>query len=71
MKTLESIVERYGEKNLVNFIYNRHCSRFNPNETSWEDAVETAWSYHTEEEEIVRDFETVESFGDLEQYFRH
>ncbi len=70
MKTLESIAEQYGDQNLVNFIYNRHCSRFDPENTGWIFAVDVAWQYHVQESEIIEDFERVESYGDLEQYFR-
>lgn len=70
MRTIESIKEQYGEQKLINFIFNRHCSRFNPHDISLDDALEIAWQYHTTEEDIVSDFETVESYNDLDQYFR-
>lgn len=66
----DAYVQRYGEEAIKNFIYNRHCARFDPTTSSVEDAVEKAWQYHTPLDEIVSDLETVESYSDLDQYFR-
>lgn len=68
--TIKELAERYGEENLVRFIYNRHCSRFDPHDTALDDALDIAGQYHTPEEDIVTDFVIVESYGDLAQYMR-
>jgi len=68
--TLQAAADRYGEQKIVQFIYNRHCSRFDPSSTSLEDAIDMAWQYHTTEDEILEDFRTVDSYGDLDQYMR-
>ncbi len=70
MRTLDDIAKEYSEQAVVNFIYNRHCSRFNPQETSLHQAIDIAWSYKTEEYEIVDDWSTVELYQDLDQYTR-
>lgn len=68
--TLQAAAERYGEQKIVQFIYNRHCSRFDPSTTSLADAIDKAWQYHTDEDTILEDFRTVDSYGDLAQYMR-
>jgi hypothetical protein len=67
---IEYFLERYGERSIVNFIWNRHCSRFNKDTASISEALDSAWSYHVEEETILEDLINVESYNDLEQYFR-
>ena len=69
-RTVESFSEQYGERNVVRFIYNRHCSRFDPETASLDDALDTAWQYHVDSDAILEDLVRVESYGDLAQYFR-
>lgn len=69
-RTIDQFAEQYGEQKIVTFIFNRHCSRFDPSTTDLEDALEKAWQYHVSEDEILEDLIRVESHGDLDQYFR-
>jgi hypothetical protein len=59
----------HASRKMVAFIHGRHCSRF-PLTASLSDAVETAWSYHSDAETIAKDFKAVAAYGDLDQYTR-
>jgi hypothetical protein len=59
----------HASRKMVAFIHVRHCSRF-PLTASLSDAVETAWSYHSDAETIAKDFKAVAAYGDLDQYTR-
>lgn len=60
----------HASRKMVAFIRNRHCSRV-PLTASLSDAQEKAWSYHSESEDIAKDFETVAAYDDLDQYTRN
>lgn len=59
----------HASRKMVAFIRNRHCSRV-PFTSSLSDAVEKAWSYHSDAETIAKDFKTVAAYQDLDQYTR-
>jgi hypothetical protein len=69
---IATAARRHGlnARKVVAFIRNRHCSRF-PLHVSLDYAIATAVSYHTEEETIAADIQTVGSYGDLDQYTRN
>jgi len=68
---IEELADRcpYGERGLIAFIHGRHCSRVDRAGTL-EDAEYVAGSYGVYLEEIGEDFDTVERYGDLDQYCR-
>ena len=66
---IDDIVASHGDRKVVAFIHNRHQERV-PFTASLEDALHTFEQYSGDVADIISDWKTVESYGDLAQYVR-
>lgn len=70
-QTIWDIADRFGSREVVAFIHNRHQERVSLT-ASLEDAIDLASQYDPEfEYNFLKDWATVESYGDLDQYVRN
>jgi hypothetical protein len=67
--SIDDIVASHGDRKVVAFIHNRHQERV-PFNASLEDALYTFEQYGGDVADIISDWKTVESYGDLAQYVR-
>lgn len=67
--SIDDIVASHGDRKVVAFIHNRHQERV-PFTASLEDALHTFEQYSGDVADIISDWKTVESYGDLAQYVR-